>query len=221
MANRTLLHLALAATTLLATLPASAQDKAKKIYCWNEGGRRVCGDALPPSAVDNARTEMNANTGMRSGQVDRALTTEERAAAEIARKQSDALVQEEAARARRDAAMAESYATEADLRRAYGERIVLVEEALKGSRLGVVNLRASLVALLRQAGELELQSRPVGKPLLARIQAQHGDLLRQQAIHDQQLRERADLDSELNAALQRYRELKAPAGTPATSAPPG
>ena len=38
---------------------------------------------------------------------------------------------------------------EADLRRAYGERIVLVEEAIKTSHMGVANLRASLLSLLR------------------------------------------------------------------------
>ena len=46
----------------------------KKIYCWDEGGRRVCGDALPASAVDRARTEISAKSGMATGQVGRALT---------------------------------------------------------------------------------------------------------------------------------------------------
>src|SRR3546814_17752408 len=67
----------------------------------------------------------------------------------------------EAAAMRRDLAMVESYATQDDLRRAYGERITLVEESLKTSRLGLVNLRQSLLSLLRQAADLELQSKPV------------------------------------------------------------
>ena len=60
---------------------ADAQTAApaqKKIYCWDEGGRRVCGDALPASAVDRARTEISAKSGMTTGKVDRALTDAER-----------------------------------------------------------------------------------------------------------------------------------------------
>ena len=34
----------------------------KKLYCWNEGGRKVCGDALPANAVDSARTEISAKS---------------------------------------------------------------------------------------------------------------------------------------------------------------
>src|SRR3546814_5188480 len=89
--------------------------------------------------------------------------------------------------------MVESYATEDDLRRAYGERITLVEESLKTSRLGLVNLRQSLLSLLRQAADLELQSKPVRKALGENIQRQHGDLLRQQAILEQQAQDRTSL----------------------------
>ena len=37
--------------------PAVAQ---KKLYCWNENGKKVCGDALPAEASDSARTEISA-----------------------------------------------------------------------------------------------------------------------------------------------------------------
>src|SRR3546814_8488559 len=54
----------LACILLLATATASAQDKAaKKIYCWEEDGHKVCGDALTADAVDAARTENSASTG--------------------------------------------------------------------------------------------------------------------------------------------------------------
>lgn len=223
------LPLLAACLATLAMAPAAAQSGKKpgqktdagpkKIYCWDEGGKRVCGDALPASAVDSARTEINATSGLRTGEVGRALYGNERLQAEAAKRQADALAEAEAARQRRDLAMAESYATEGDLRRAYGERIVLVDEALKGSRLGVTNLRNSLVTLLRQAGELELQGKPVGKALLARIQSQHTDLVRQQVIHDQQADERASLGTQLDAALARYRELKSPATADAATDP--
>jgi hypothetical protein len=199
------------AAAALLSATAHAQDKTeKKLYCWSENGQQICGDTLPPSAVDHARTEINPKSGMRVGEVPRALNQDERAAAAVAAKQAAEVAEEEAARKRRDLAMVHSYATEADLRRAYGERITLVEESLKTSHLGVVNLRQSLLSLLRKAAELELQAKPVNKALADNIQSQHADLLRQQEIMQKQQADRASLGSDLEDALARYRAMKAP-----------
>jgi hypothetical protein len=140
--------------------------------------------------------------------VPRALEPDERTAAAAAARQAAEDAEQEAARQRRDLAMVESYATEADLRRAYGERIILVEESIKTSQLGTANLRQSLLNLLRQAAELELHAKPVGKTLADSIQAQHADLLRQQATQVKQLADRASLGSDLEDALGRYRAMK-------------
>lgn len=197
---------------LLAMLPlAAAAQKAstdRKLYCWDENGVQVCGDTLPADAVDRARTEINAASGNRTGQVPRALTGEERTAAALAARAAAEAETVEAERHRRDLAMVESYATEDDLRRAYGERITLVEESLKTSDLSLANLRQSLLSLLRQAAERELLAQPVGKALAAGIQAQHGDLVRQQAIMERQLADRSSLGSDLDGALERYRAMK-------------
>lgn len=205
--------LLVAAGLLAAGAAAAPQSKPvpaqKKIYCWDEGGRRVCGDALPPEAADRARTEINPKSGLATARIGRALTPEERLAAqqaeEAARRQQEALAQAK----RRDLAMVESYQTEADLRRAFGERIALVDEAIKTSRLGVANLRNSLSSLLRQAGDRELGSEPVPKGLADAIQSRHRELRLQQRILTDQERERASLDAELNDALDRYRAMKA------------
>ncbi len=197
---------------LLAALPlAAAAQKAptdRKLYCWDENGTQVCGDTLPADALDRARTEINAASGNRTGEVPRALTADERAAAALAARAAAEAEMAEAERHRRDLAMVESYATENDLRRAYGERITLVEEALKTSGLSITNLRQSLLSLLRQAAERELLGEPVGKALADGIQAQHGDLVRQQAIQQRQLADRASLGSDLEGALERYRAMK-------------
>lgn len=206
----------IAIVVALALLPAgnaeAQQNKTpaqKKLYCWTEGGRRVCGDALPAEAANAARTEISARSGLRTGQVDRALTGTERVAAaqaaELARKEAEA----EAMRARRDLAMVESYMTEADLRRAYGERTSLLDESLKASQLGVTNLRLSLLGLLRQAGDQELAGTPVPKKLADAIQEQHGELRHQQQIMGIQRRARTELEAELADAVERYRALKA------------
>ena len=112
----------------------------------------------------------------------------------------------------------ESYMTEADLRRAYGERISLLDETLKASRLGIANLRLSLLSQLRQAGDRELAGEVVPKSFRDAVRQQHDDLLRQQRILADQARDRAALDVELADALQRYRALKDPPSAQAASA---
>jgi hypothetical protein len=188
----------LAAAVALALLGSGPAVAQKKLYCWNENGKKVCGDALP------------ASSGLRTGQVSRALTDAERSAAAVAadaaRRQAEAAAMEQ----RRDSAMVESYVTESDLRRAYGERTELLDETLKASTLGLSNLRLSLLSLLRQAADRELAGEPVPKRLASSIRNQHDELLRQQQILASQRLDRAALDAELADALQRYRKLKAP-----------
>lgn len=200
-----------AALLLALASGAAAQDKAKKLYCWNENGRKVCGDALPAEAASSARTEFNAKSGLRSGQVERALTADERLAAATAEAEAARAAEVDAARVRRELAMVESYATEAELRVAFQERLDLLDETVKASRLAIDNLRQSLLGLLRQAGDLELAGKPVPAAIATNVATQHRDLRRQQAIMLAQLRERAALGGELDAAMQRYRELKQPA----------
>lgn len=216
------LHRMLAAAIGLALLGSGTAAAQKRVYCWNENGKKVCGDALPAEAADSARTEISARSGLRTGQVARALTEAERSdaalAADAARREADAA----AMLKRRDLAMVESYVTEADLRRAYGERTELLDETLKASTLGLSNLRLSLLNLLRQAGDRELAGEPVPKRLADTIRNQHDELLRQQQILAGQQKDRGALDTELNDAVVRYRALKASAGdaAPTAAAPP-
>jgi hypothetical protein len=207
--------LALAATT------AAAQEKGKKLYCWNEHGHKVCGDALPPEAAESARTEISEKSGLQTGQVARALTAEERAAAASASEQARLAADAEAARQRRDMAMVESYDSEADLRDAYGERINLVDASLKTSQLDETNLRHSLVGMLGQASDLELSGKPVPPTIVANVQNLHAQLAQLLRIAEQQRQDRKALDVELNDAVARYRALKHPAtGTePVASVP--
>jgi hypothetical protein len=202
----------LAAIALALLLPAALptaveaqqKDKPKKLYCWNENGRKVCSDSLPASAVGHERTERNTSTGTTLSSVNRALSADERvrAAAEAEAKKA------EEDRARREMAMVVSYQTEQDLERAFRNRFELIEESLKGSEMALVNLHKSLVSLLRQANELELQSKPVGKALRTKIATQHAELLALRALKQRQLAERAALDAEFQQALSRYRALK-------------
>ena len=205
--------LATLAATGFAAAAAAAQDKAAtgKLYCWNEGGQRVCSDRLPPEQAAGARTEISNKSGRTLDRVDRALTDEERAAqaseAEIAKRDAES----EAARMRRELAMVESYATENDLMRAFNERIALVDAGIKTSQLSEANLRRGLVGLLQQASNLELAGKPVPKPLHEKVLARHAELGKQAQVLQQQLADRAALDVQLTETVARYRELKADA----------
>lgn len=209
--HRTLWWTAAALVALAGPAAAQKSDGAgKKLYCWTENGRKVCGDALPATAVDSARTEISARSGLATGRVDRALTAEERAAAAAqAEAQREAALAAEAQQ-RRELAMVESYASEADLRRAYEHRLSLSRGTLQASRMAVTGLRQSLLSLLRRAGEAELMGRPVAKPLGDNIRIQHAELLRQQRMLADHQREAVAVEGEFADTLARYRALKVP-----------
>lgn len=208
----------------LSLAPAFAQKAGtaaspQKLYCWNDRGTRVCSDALPPEQAGAARTEISPRSGRPVGEVQRALTADERAAATDAAGAARLAADSEASRIRRDLAMVASYASEADLRRAFGERIILVDESIKTSLMSEGNLRRGLVVLLQQASNLELTGKPVNKRLQGEIQTRHADLTRQLQILGDQRRDRQALDSELEGAVGRYRDLKGapPGGSNATA----
>ncbi|MCC8363244.1 hypothetical protein LK996_09170 [Lysobacter sp. A6] len=204
------IRFALLAPTLLLALAATdagAQQK-KKLYCWEENGKKVCGDALPAEAAGARRTEFSTKSGRHTAEIAAALTPEERVAAEMAAAEARIRAEADEARFRREMAMAESYATEADLRDSFQERIDLIDESLKASELGVIGLRQSLVALLRQAGENELAGKPITPVSRDNINRQHAELRRRERIFAQQRVQRASLDEELATVLTRYREIK-------------
>lgn len=200
-----------AAIALLAPPPVDAQKRgteaAKTIYCWDDDGKRVCGDALPADAVDNARSEFSAS-GMLTRKLGRALTEEERAAAEALAELERQAADDAAARERQERAMVHAYDSEEALQRAFNARLELVEAAARSSELGIESIRGSLMGLLRQAAEAELAGRAVPERIASGIQEQHYGLRRQQALLEQQQVQQRLLAEELEQALLRYRELR-------------
>ena len=210
-----------AALLLGAVLSAHAAPPAnagKKLYCWDEGGRKICGDALPAAAAAAARTEISAKSGRTLDTVARAMTPEERAAAALAAQQAQQAANLRMQEQRRDIAMVDSYATEADLRRAYGDRSELLDASIKASVLSLQNLHQSLVSLLSHAADDELSDKPVAKPRQDAMRSQHAELMKQERILAEQRADRIALDAELADAVQRYRALKH-ADTPAAAPP--
>ncbi len=209
-------------SAVLAAGVAGAQEKPKKLYRWvDKDGKVQFSDTLPAEAVDQARTEINATSGMATAQIDRALTAEERAAKEAA----DA----EKARAEKDAeqarmteeAMIASFQTEDDLKRAFQVRIELMQQTLDAIEAGIGSQRASLTGLLAQASEAELAGTPVMSKQVATIRELHSEMIKQQQMLVLKQGELLDLDKELARLIERFRELKAPKpAEPVTPAAP-
>ncbi|MFZ5655995.1 MAG: hypothetical protein ACOY37_02860 [Pseudomonadota bacterium] len=208
----------LTAALLLGLAPLATAQKAeapaKKLYCWNEGGRKVCGDALPATAVDSARTEINPRSGLPTARVDRALTPEERAAAEAAARAEQEEQAAAEAEMRRVMAMVHSFDSEDALRRAFDNRIALNRDSVKTAQMGIAGIRVILVDLLRRAGEAELAQRPVPKKLADDIRTQHAQLRQQQAALARLQRSGEAIRAQLEEAVARYRELRMPGAAP-------
>lgn len=198
------LGLALSATAIA----QNAQAPAKKLYCWDENGQRICSDALPADAVNRAREEISAKSGLRTAEVARALTEDERAQAasdEVQRKVDQAA---EETRRRTDQAMLMSYQSEDELRRVFNERTSIVDNSVRTARYNVASLREGLVSLLQTAGDRELDGKPVAEQLAGNIAKRHRELMRQQQLQASFERQRTELDIEIRDAMQRYRDLK-------------
>lgn len=193
---------------------------AKKLYCWNEGGRRVCGDALPASAINSARTEISGKSGLPGAQIGRALSVEERAAEAARQAEAQAVIDQTAADARRDFALAESYDSEDALRRAFKIRYELVDEGLKTSKLAIDNQRRALLQMLEAAADAEMKTGKVPAKLAQNVETQRASFVDARDSHRLQQQERAALDARLQEALARYRKAKGlETATPAIIAP--
>ena len=202
--------------------PAVAQKtdaSAKKLYCWNENGQRVCSDALPAEAVNRAREEISASSGMRTAEVARAMSEEERAqaAAEEQQRQVDQAAAD--TRRRTEQAMLASYQSEDDLRRVFNERTSIVDNSIRTARYNVTSLREGLVSMLQTAGNRELEGKPVAPTMAENIRSRHRELLRQRQLQASFERQRAELDTEIAEITRRYRELKGTAAVKTAAAP--
>ena len=203
---------AIVAAGLLLALPASvlAQSSTpdKKLYCWNEGKERICSDALPADAVNNARDEFNARSGVRNAQVQRALTDEERAAASTAAAQEQLDQMAAQTKQRTEQAMLMTYGSEDALRKVFAERQGVLDNNLNTARYNVTSLRNALVTLLAAAGDRELAGVQVAAPQANAIRQRHAQLQAQERLQTSFEQQQVALKAEIETSLQRYRELK-------------
>ena len=213
MKTRSLLALAIVTGLLAGGL--DAQEK-KKFYRWvDKNGKVQISDQLPPEAVNQARTEIKTKgSSTISGQVDRALTAEERAAL-AQQATTDAEAKKIADQQKRvEDAMLINYATEGDLQRTYKERIDLLQQTIESTDISIKSIRGSLTGMLSQASESELAKRPADPVRSKQIQDMHNELIKQQTA---QISSHADvkiMENEHAVVLARYRELRGTGTTP-------
>lgn len=202
--------LALALITAVVAGAADAQDKGKKkLYRWVDADGKVhFSDALPPEAVDQARKEFSATSGMSTGAIDRALTAEERAALAAQAASAAEQVKLEEERKRQEQAMLASYETEDDLKRAFDTRVDLLKQAIEAVEASIGGQRDSLLAQLADAAATELAGRPVDAKRAQTIRDLRDELVRHQDLLMRREVEMGALDLEYARTLERYRELR-------------
>lgn len=212
-----LLPVALLAAIGFCVLPtqALAQDQptsGPKLYRWvGPDGKVHYGDDIPTDALNQARDELSRNSGMTLKHVDRALTVEERAAAD-AKVAADARAAEAMAKAHQnDQMLLSSYPTEGDLQRAYQDRVGMQGNNIKSIGMNLDNQQKSMSSFLYAASALELSSKPVGTDLVATIRKLRDEVVALQQSQAQSQIQMASIKQEGAATLARYRELRASA----------
>ncbi len=215
--KRSTVRLCAFASLSVAAVLLSAATEAQ-LYRWtDENGKVHYSDTIPPSAVDRARREIRSD-GIVKGQMDRALTPEERRAAAVKAAEDDKARIAKEERERKDKALLLTYATLADFDRVRDRAIGLIDADL----LALKN-RLSTLDTQRTAAKKDVTS--AGKkvpPKLAReledIEAQIEDGT---AAQTKRIRERAQTANTYEQERIRLADLiaaEAAANKPATGA---
>ena len=198
----------------MAIAPVAAQSTdasaEKKLYRWTDSSGKVhYTDALPADVVNQARAELSATTGLVRSTVDRALTPEERRAAEAAA-QSAAEAQARVENSRRaEEAKVSSFRTEEDLRAAYIDRQKVIDETLESLEAAINSQRGSLHQQLGVAGDAELAGRPVAKRTIEVIFELREELQKQEQARVERAAERQVLGEEMERLIVLFRERQA------------
>lgn len=180
---------------------------AKKIYCWDQGGKQVCGDALPPEATGAARKEINARTGLTTRELGRVLSDDERQdQAQEQTTQAHAKAMQED-RARRGQALAASYDNVEGVKQGYDQRIELAKRQAESTMSSIEQTMPHLLRLLRAAGEAELKQEKVTAKQSAEILKVKKDILDMQKHAKMQAGDVLRIQKERDEAMALYLEV--------------
>jgi Domain of unknown function (DUF4124) len=187
---------------------AHAAENSRVRYKWrDEGGNLHFADSVPPEAVRLGYEVVNAQ-GLVVRRVERAKTEEELAAAK-----ADAALKADAQRKvdeveRNDTQMLAAYPSEEDLRKSIQAQIVLIQQNIQATEVGIASQEKSLAERLVHAAELERN----GKPVPANVQKQINDLrtglTEQNAFLERRKSDHAAMEKQLVDDIEHYRTVK-------------
>lgn len=202
-----LIVIAISAALMLGVGLADAQQK-KKLYRWtDQDGNVHYSDHVPPEAIENARSEINQQ-GMKVGEVDRALTSEEQIAAREAQKIAEQQRKLDEEQEKRDQILLSSYGSVAELDRAFEERFDLLEQTLESARVGIRSQEKSLADLLAHAAGLQRQNKPVPDSIRSSIELAQRQVAQQREYFAGREAEKAVVDKEYQQTRERYLMLQ-------------
>lgn len=189
---------------------AQAAQSERRLYRWTDANGKVhYTDALPPEVVDKARQELSAQTGLVREAVDRALTAEERRAAE-AQAAAEAVQRTRIENTRRaDEAKVSSFRSEEELRAAYAERASIIDGTLASLQAAIDAQRESLMQQLAVAGDAELAARAVPERTASIIGELRREIINQEQAVVLRAAEKQALQEELERLVVLFHEREA------------
>ncbi|MFC4818789.1 DUF4124 domain-containing protein [Dokdonella ginsengisoli] len=197
-------------TLALACAGAAAVEKTgRNQYKWRDaGGALHYSDALPPEAAQFGYEVVNGQ-GVVIRRVERAKTTEEKAAAKAELAKAQALREEADTRARSDAQLLSAYPTQSDLERAQHQKLDLVDQQVNAARISLRSQEQALTDQLAHAAEVERNGKTLPEAQATQIAQTQKQVDAQRAALARRESERAAAAERFAAEAARYRELKA------------
>jgi|KBSMisStandDraft_5_1062788.scaffolds.fasta_scaffold360419_2 hypothetical protein len=189
---------------------SGASSSTHQRYKWTDGeGALHYSDSLPPEAVKYGYEIVNPQ-GVVIKHVDRARTTEEKAAAKAEIAKAQAAKESAETRARNDKQMLAAYPTEDDLKRAQHQQADMMEQNLTSARISLQSQEKSLAELLGHAAELDSNGKPVPAVLTKKISDMRKQVDEQHTYITRKQKERDDTVAHFDDELAHYRSLKEP-----------
>lgn len=203
-----------AIAALLACGAAYAQQHNGMRYKWVDGaGVPHFSDGLTQDAIKYGYEVVN-DQGMVVRRVQRALSPEERAAAQKLAAQQAAAQRVARDRQRADEQLISAYPDEASYKLSLSQALAGVDQQIHTSKINLRSQEQALTGLLSRAAEYEHNKQPLPKPLQDGIAKQRSvvsdvqaQLVRQQTQRDQMARDQVQ-------QLAHYRALQAAAQAP-------
>lgn len=205
----------IATATLVASLPALAQNSSSVRYRWHDAkGLPHYSDSLSSEAMKNGYDLVN-DQGLVMSHVARQLTPDERVAAQKLAAQQAAQRRQQDEQARADVQLLSAYPDEAAYRLAQQQALDTIEQQMNTTRINLRSQEKALTDLLGRAADLERSKQPVPKYLADSIAQQRNVVAGQRNALERQQQTRQATEQQGVAQLQHYRDLKAAQAHPA------